>query len=575
MRTRLTRFTVAVTMGLITSVLLPALLVPRLLGLVHVGQWRLAMTALGLVGIVGVGLWNHRRSRDSAGRAGEGHSIQDLPFALAQVVFGFAVFVGAVTVLVLWAVGHRLGLATSAGVVAYLLSALPVLVVYLVSRRGLSGLVPEIADVTESGEITATKGRRQSLRLRVLLAFQLPLVVSATGIILVEHSDKTAYHQAVHVYHQDRRLRVYDQIQSLLTDGQARRTMAHEVSRHLPYQHDGASTLPYLPYSPSWSALVVLGVVVLLSAYVGRWLSRDVTADMSAIRDALRRLTTEDRRSVTPGGVAMRETADVVAAFRSALIGFEAQRSMMQNARAKRARAERAKARFLAHLSHELKSPLNSILGFSELLLAEIDGPIDDQQREYLSIIWRSGDGLLRFILGVLDLARLEGDPGGGEYQHGVEATVEDIEKALREVIRVDPLAAIHLRVAEREGSGALWPTACVDVAQTARAVTLVAGVLQDAMIAGEVLIALRPHQGALAIEVHARPTQNDPTDRQQLIHAWTAWSKNPDQAGGRASIIPLRLLRRMSDLMGGEIQLGLAGEWPSVLIVLPQHSRG
>ena len=205
MRGEATRFALGVTFGVLTSVALPMGLVPHLLGLVHIGEWLLSMTVVGTLGVVGVGLWSYRRVRWTDSRGGARRSIHDIPFALAQAVLGFAIAVGALTILVLWAVGHRVGLATSAGVVAYLLSALPVLGVYLFSRRRLAVLA--VGDDLRSPLRTDAMGRRQSLRLRVLLAFQLPLVVSATGIVLVEHSDKTAYHQAVSVYHQDRRLR--------------------------------------------------------------------------------------------------------------------------------------------------------------------------------------------------------------------------------------------------------------------------------------------------------------------------------------------------------------------------------
>jgi len=316
--------------------------------------------------------------------------------------------------------------------------------------------------------------------------------------------------------------------------------------------------------------LVVLGLVVLLSAYVGRWLSRDVTADISAIRDALRRLTTEDRRSVTPAGVAMRETADVVNAFRAALIGFEAQRSRMQEAQAERARAERAKARFLAHLSHELKSPLNSILGFSELLLAELDGPVNDQQREYLSVIWRSGDALLRFIIGVLDLARLEGAHDPDEARSHAPVSAAGIAGALREILRVDPLGAVVVRLDPDEVDYTDWPQSPVDPSQTARDVILAAGVLLDAMIRGEAHISLSRGANGLVLEVRAHPEEVDATDRARLMAAWQEWVQRPSLAGGQASTIPLRLLSRLAEVGDCQFEVLLDESWPVIRLTLP-----
>ncbi len=564
MKTDASRFAVGVSLGIASSVALPAVLLPYLLGLSYIGEWLGTMATVGVLGVLSVGLWSHRRVQRAGPDASVRGSIHDIPFALAQAVLGFAVVVGVLTFLVLWSVGHRLGVATSAAVIAYLLSAVPVLGVYLFSRRRLSSLV--VPDAGRAMEM----GRRQSLRLRVLLAFQLPLVVSATGIVLVEHSDKTAYHQAVNIYHQDRRLRIYDLIQTNLSTAQARKSMADAVGHHIPFQVGDALRLPEAPYSLRWSMLVVLGLVVLLSAYVGRWLSRDVTADISAIRDALRRLTTEDRRSVAPAGVAMRETADVVNAFRAALIGFEAQRSRMQMAQAERARAERAKARFLAHLSHELKSPLNSILGFSELLLAELDGPVDAQQREYLSIIWRSGDALLRFIIGVLDLARLQGADDPDETPSHQPIGAAELAHALREILRVDPLGAVVLRVDTDDAAFERWPASPVDPSQTARAVILAAGVLLDAMIRGEAHISLGCEGNGLVLEVRAYPQEVDPTDREKLVAGWSQWVQAPSQAEGQASIIPLRLLSRLAEVGDCQFEVNLDDLWPVIRLRLP-----
>lgn len=556
-------FALGVALGVACSAALPTVLLPSLLGLTHVGAWRMALVAAGAVGTVGIGLWSYRRVRHAPGAPETRDSIHNIPFALAQTVFAFAVLMGTLTFGVLWMVGHRVGLATSAGVIAYLLAAVPVLGVYLFGRRRLS------AFLTATATPIVPAGQRQSLRLRVLLAFQLPLLVSATGIVLVEHSDKTAYHQAVKVYHQDQRLRLYDRVQGHLPNASAREALAAAVGEHIPFQVDDALRLPEVPYSLRWSMLVLLGLVVLLSAYVGRWLSRDVTGDISAIRDALRRLTTEDRRSVTPTGVAMQETAEVVAAFRAALIGFEAQRSRMQQAQTERAQAERAKARFLAHLSHELKSPLNSILGFSELLLAELDGPVTPQQREYLSVIWRSGDALLRFIIGVLDLARLEDatDQEGSPSHSPVDATT--LVRALQETARLDPLGAVSITLPPLDADATEGVRAMVDPALISRATILVAGILMDTMVKGVVEVNLDAKGEELILSVRAQPGEVELADLERLNRDWREWLKAPLAQKGQASTIPLRLLSRLQAVGECRFEIEMEEEWPVVRLAL------
>lgn len=70
--------------------------------------------------------------------------------------------------------------------------------------------------------------------------------------------------------------------------------------------------------------------------------------------------------------------------------------------------AQRVKTVFLANMSHDLKSPLNSVIGFSELMLRGIEGELTEGQREDVRLIHASGEELLNLINNILDSARLE-----------------------------------------------------------------------------------------------------------------------------------------------------------------------
>lgn len=76
-------------------------------------------------------------------------------------------------------------------------------------------------------------------------------------------------------------------------------------------------------------------------------------------------------------------------------------------------RADRVKNEFLAHMSHDLRTPLNSILGFSQLIEQKTHGPIGNSHyEEYITLIYHSGEKLLSLVNDILDLSRLE----SGEY---------------------------------------------------------------------------------------------------------------------------------------------------------------
>lgn len=70
--------------------------------------------------------------------------------------------------------------------------------------------------------------------------------------------------------------------------------------------------------------------------------------------------------------------------------------------------ADKLKTEFLANVSYELRSPLTSISGFSEMLKQEYFGPLSDKQKEYVGGIYQSSQHLMQLINDILDLASVE-----------------------------------------------------------------------------------------------------------------------------------------------------------------------
>ncbi len=67
--------------------------------------------------------------------------------------------------------------------------------------------------------------------------------------------------------------------------------------------------------------------------------------------------------------------------------------------------ANRAKSQFVANISHEVRTPLNGIIGMTDLMMAS---RLDDEQRQYLGLMRTSADALLHVISDVLDLSKIE-----------------------------------------------------------------------------------------------------------------------------------------------------------------------
>ena len=118
--------------------------------------------------------------------------------------------------------------------------------------------------------------------------------------------------------------------------------------------------------------------------------------------------------------------------------------------------ANRAKSTFLFNMSHDIRTPMNAIIGYADLASRHLDDPA--KLEKYMENILVCGQNLLMLLNNVLDLARIENDKTEIEY------TVSDVEKDFRNCI------AMFQNQADSKGqtltvtTHLLYPYAYVDI---------------------------------------------------------------------------------------------------------------
>lgn len=82
--------------------------------------------------------------------------------------------------------------------------------------------------------------------------------------------------------------------------------------------------------------------------------------------------------------------------------------ALLQRANKQLKELDTLKSAFIANMSHELRTPMNAIIGYTDLLLDEVDGPLNDEQKASLKKVSANARHLLQLINDVLDISKIE-----------------------------------------------------------------------------------------------------------------------------------------------------------------------
>ncbi|WP_262692123.1 sensor histidine kinase [Kordiimonas aestuarii] len=231
---------------------------------------------------------------------------------------------------------------------------------------------------------------------------------------------------------------------------------------------------------------------------------------------------------------------------------FKVEQALRERSNALEA-ADRLKSEFITNMSYELRTPLNSIIGFAEMLDQKIFGDLNDQQADYVKNILSASDDLKVLIADVLDLAVLD----AGEAKLDLEET--DVVSALSDAatLAADIAGKVDI-VLSLEG--------CVDVgviiADSRRLkqifYNMVSSMLNFARYGGALSVKLTGDDEGVSVTVFNPDSGLTPRERDRLIST-VAMGASP--GGRRATGLDLALVRSIVGLHHGRITLEPYGD--------------
>jgi len=222
----------------------------------------------------------------------------------------------------------------------------------------------------------------------------------------------------------------------------------------------------------------------------------------------------------------------------------------LESARDRANAASEAKSSFLGVISHELRTPMNGVLGAAQLLGAT---RLEPTQREYLSIIRNSGDNLLSLLNDILDMTKIEAGKMTFEI---VDVSVEDLHKRVTGPFQAQAEAKGLTFSARLEGDAP-----AVVRGDPLRVCQVIHNLLSNAVKftdSGEVAYTVRSERIGdervrFAFSVRDSGAGISPEDLARLFQPFTQVDASSTRRFGGTGL-GLTISQRMANIMGGDI---------------------
>ena len=151
--------------------------------------------------------------------------------------------------------------------------------------------------------------------------------------------------------------------------------------------------------------VITAGLVLLLAFITGWFLARGFVNPVNSLAVGAERIAKGDYDYELADTGTKDEIGQLTRSFNEMRVAVRDKQDELVTKTELAEQAAQAKGEFLANMSHEVRTPINGVLGMTELLL---NTPLDDTQGRYAKTIYRSGQALLSVINDILDFSKIE-----------------------------------------------------------------------------------------------------------------------------------------------------------------------
>lgn len=296
-----------------------------------------------------------------------------------------------------------------------------------------------------------------------------------------------------------------------------------------------------------------VGLAILIAGLLAVWLARSISRPVSELDRGMRAVAEGDF------SVPLEYSAKRRDEFGRLSASYTSMASQL-------AELDRIKAEFISIASHELKTPINVIIGYLELLQEQVYGEVNQKQREVLETLTKQANSLTRLVKRLLDSSRFEATGGKLDIREiNLRRFLTNMESSFR-VLAHQRGIEFSIRHADDLPENVLW--------DEDRMNEVIGNLLSNAFKfterAGSVILTVERQAESIRIEVGDTGAGIDPHQLPQIFQKYFQ-ADNQAQAAVKGTGLGLAIAKEIVDAHAGSISVqSIRGAGTQFTVILP-----